>query len=124
MWNQETGKPSSRLRALMARERPLLVPGAHDALSAKIVETAGFNSVYCSSLGTALSLVGLPDTGLTTESEMVLAVRYIADAVTIPVIADAADGFGNAINVMRTVRDFIKAGAAAVHIDDQAPPSR
>jgi 2-methylisocitrate lyase-like PEP mutase family enzyme len=124
MWDPTTERASTRLRALITRERPLLVPGAHDAMSAKVVERAGFDAVYGSSLGTALSLVGLPDTGLVTATEVNLAARYAADAVSIPLIADAGDGYGDAINAMRTTRDFIAAGVAGIHLDDQRFPSR
>jgi 2-methylisocitrate lyase-like PEP mutase family enzyme len=112
------------LRELIEEQRPLLVPGVHDAMSAKVVEFVGFSSVYCSSLGTALSLLGLPDTGLATATEIVLAARYIADAVSIPLIADAGNGFGDVSNVMRTTHDFIKAGVGAIHLDDQQSPSQ
>jgi 2-methylisocitrate lyase-like PEP mutase family enzyme len=112
------------LRALVTGERPLLIPGAHDAMSARIVEQAGFSAVYVSSLGTALARLGLPDTGLITATEMHLTARYTADAVAIPLVADASDGHGNAINAMRTTRDFIAAGVAGIHLDDQQPPPR
>jgi 2-methylisocitrate lyase-like PEP mutase family enzyme len=124
MWETAQERPSIRLRALMVRERPLLVPGAYDALSAKIVERVGFSAVYLTSLGTALSRIGLPDVGLITATEVISAVRYTVDAVNIPVIADADNGYGNALNVMRTVRDLISAGAAGLHLDDQSSPPR
>jgi len=124
MWEIAGERQSVRLRALMAGERPLLIPGAYDALSARIAERVGFGAVYLSSLGTALSLVGLPDAGLTTATEMVETARRVADAVGVPVIADADDGYGNAINVMRTVRDCIASGVGGVHIDDQLAPVR
>jgi 2-methylisocitrate lyase-like PEP mutase family enzyme len=89
-----------------------------------VIDNSGFSAVYCSGLGSALSLVGVPDVGLMTETETVFALRYIVDAVKVPVIGDGADGFGNAINTMRTVRDFIRAGVAGMHIDDQVAPSR
>src|SRR3989442_6452140 len=74
--------------------------------------------------GTSLSLLGMPDAGLATMTEMHLNARYIANAVAVPVIADADNGYGNAINVMRTVREYICTGVAAIHIEDQAIPKR
>jgi 2-methylisocitrate lyase-like PEP mutase family enzyme len=124
MFDQKTERPGTRLRASLAREQPLLIPGAHDAMSAKLVELGGFPAVYISSLGSALSLLGMPDTGLITATEMQLAARYTADSLTIPLVADASDGYGNAINVMRTTRDFIAAGVAGIHLDDQQSPPR
>ena len=124
MWMSAGSGASAELRRLLSTERPVLVPGAHDALSAMVIDNSGFSAVYCSGLGSALSLVGVPDVGLMTETETVFALRYIVDAVKIPVIGDGADGFGNAINTMRTVRDFIRAGVAGMHIDDQLAPSR
>jgi 2-methylisocitrate lyase-like PEP mutase family enzyme len=93
-------------------------------MSAKVLERAGFPTVYMTGYGTSLSLLGLPDAGLATMSEMHLNARYIANAVTVPVIADADNGYGNAINVMRTVREYIQTGVAGIHIEDQAIPKR
>jgi 2-methylisocitrate lyase-like PEP mutase family enzyme len=109
---------------LLAREKPLLVLGAYNAMSAKIVEAAGFPAVYMTGYGTSLSLLGLPDAGLATATEVQLNARYIANAVSIPVIADADNGYGNAINVIRTVREYIQTGVAAIHIEDQIIPKR
>jgi 2-methylisocitrate lyase-like PEP mutase family enzyme len=103
---------------------PLLVPGCYDAMSAKVLERAGFPAVYMTGYGTSLALLGLPDAGLATMSEMHLNARYIANAVRVPVIADADNGYGNAINVMRTVREYIQTGVAGIHIEDQAIPKR
>jgi 2-methylisocitrate lyase-like PEP mutase family enzyme len=100
------------------------VPGCHDALSAKVIEACGFEAIQISGYGLAASLLGKPDVGLLTLDEIVMITRYITRAVAIPVIADADTGFGNAINVMRTVEDFIGAGAAAIHIEDQVAPKR
>jgi 2-methylisocitrate lyase-like PEP mutase family enzyme len=93
-------------------------------MSAKVLERAGFPTVYMTGYGTSLSLLGLPDAGLATMSEMHLNARYIANAVTVPVIADADNGYGNAINVMRTVREYIQTGVSGIHIEDQAIPKR
>ena len=117
-------KSSTRLRRLLAQGKTLVKPGAHNALSARIIEQAGFPCCGVTGYGVSVSLLGRPDVGLTTMSEVVMVARYIAQAVDIPVIADADTGFGNAINVMRTVEDFIGAGAAAIHIEDQVAPKR
>jgi 2-methylisocitrate lyase-like PEP mutase family enzyme len=116
--------PGARLRALLKEGRTLVKPGAYNALSAMIIEQAGFPCCGVTGYGVSASLLGKPDAGLVTLGEMVMISRYIARAVKIPVIADADTGFGNAINVMRTVEDFITAGVAAVHIEDQVAPKR
>jgi 2-methylisocitrate lyase-like PEP mutase family enzyme len=124
MWEMAKDRASIRLRTAMAKERPLLVPGAYDALSAKILTTVGFDALYLSSLGIALAYAGLPDIGLVTGPEQALVARHIAGTVGAAVIADADDGHGNAITVMRTVRDFIAAGVAGIELDDQVGPGR
>jgi 2-methylisocitrate lyase-like PEP mutase family enzyme len=116
-------RATTRLRQLLTAA-PLIVPGCYDAMSAKVLERAGFPAVYMTGYGTSLALLGLPDAGLATMSEMHLNARYIANAVTVPVIADADNGYGNAINVMRTVREYIQTGVAGIHIEDQAIPKR
>src|SRR5262245_54212815 len=93
-------------------------------MSARVLEAAGFEAIYMTGYGTSLSLTGLPDVGLTTLSEMVANARYIASAVNVPLLADADTGFGNAINVMRTVREYIGAGVAGLHLEDQVSPKR
>jgi len=117
-------KPSARLRELLKQRKTLVKPGAFNALSAMIIEKAGFPCCGVSGYGVSASLLGKPDVGLVTLNEIVMIARYIASAVSIPVIADADTGFGNAINVMRTVEDFIGAGVAAIHIEDQVAPKR
>jgi 2-methylisocitrate lyase-like PEP mutase family enzyme len=116
-------RATTRLRELL-RSAPLIVPGCYDALSARVLERAGFPAVYMTGYGTSLALLGLPDAGLATMSEMHLNARYIANAVAVPVIADADNGYGNAINVMRTVREYIQTGVAAIHLEDQIIPKR
>src|SRR5918994_5770985 len=116
-------RATSRLRQLLT-SAPLVVPGCYDAMSAKVLEQAGFPAVYMTGYGTSLALLGLPDAGLATMTEMHLNARYIAGAVGVPVIADADNGYGNAINVMRTVREYIRTGVAGIHIEDQAIPKR
>ena len=117
-------RATSQLRQLLKSGKPLFVPGCYNALSARIVAEAGFPAIYMTGYGTSLSLLGLPDAGLATMTEMHLNARYIANAVQVPVIADADNGYGNAINVMRTVREYIGTGVAGIHIEDQAIPKR
>lgn len=111
------------LRGLMERKRLLVVPGVYDALTARIVKYCGFQAIYMTGYGTAASY-GYPDFGLLTMSEMVENVRQITNAVDIPLVADADTGYGNAINVYRTVREYEKAGAAAIQLEDQTWPKR
>ena len=117
-------RASTRLRELIARGPTLYVPGCYNAMSARVLEGAGFDAIYMTGYGTSLALTGLPDVGLTTMSEMVANARYIASAVKIPLIADADTGFGNAVNVIRTVREYIGAGVAGIHLEDQVSPKR
>lgn len=120
----ETARPTTRLRALIEAHRPLVVPGCFNAMSARILEDAGFPALYMSGYGTSLNLLGLPDAGLATLTEMALNARLIAAAVRVPLIADADTGFGNAINVVRTVEEYIRAGVAGLHLEDQVAPKR
>jgi 2,3-dimethylmalate lyase len=117
-------KKTTRLRELLKRKEILVAPGAHDALAAKIVAKAGFEAVYFTGYGQAASHLGGPDVGLLTMTEMAMRARNFAAAVDIPVIADADTGFGNAVNTMRTVREFEAAGVAAVQIEDQVAPKK
>jgi len=117
-------RATSQLRRLLKSGQPLFVPGCYNALSARILADVGFPAVYMTGYGTSLSLLGMPDAGLATMTEMHLNARYIANAVAVPVIADADNGYGNAINVMRTVREYIGTGVAGIHIEDQAIPKR
>jgi 2-methylisocitrate lyase-like PEP mutase family enzyme len=113
-----------RLRELLARPEPLVAPGAYDALSARLVEQAGFDVVYMTGFGTTAALAGRPDVGLLTGTEMIDNARRIAAAVDVPVIADADTGYGNAINVVRTVQAYEQAGVAGIHIEDQVMPKK
>lgn len=115
--------PGAKLRKLLAGDRIVLGGGAHDALSARIVELSGFP--LCVVTGAGVSMCrGYPDVGLVTMEEMVRNARYIAEAVDIPIIVDADNGYGNAINARRTVREFERAGVAGIHIEDQVWPKR
>ncbi|WP_425058270.1 isocitrate lyase/PEP mutase family protein [Sporomusa carbonis] len=117
-------RQTSVLRQLLAGGGIVVAPGAHDALTAKIIEKTGFPAVYMTGYGQAASHLGKPDVGLLTMSEMVARAANIVEAVNIPVIADADTGFGNAINVMRTVREYEKAGVAAIQLEDQVAPKK
>lgn len=112
------------LREIIAQEKTVVVPGAHDAFTAKIYKQAGFRVVYMTGSGATASLIGMPDVGLLTMTEMVNHARNIVNAVDIPVICDADNGYGNPINVMRTVREYEQAGVAGIHIEDQVAPKR
>lgn len=113
-----------RLRELLSSRDVILAPGAFDALSARLVESAGFEAVYMTGFGTSAGLLGYPDVGLLTMTEMVENARRIVDAVNIPVIADADTGYGNPINVIRTVQEYENAGVAGIHIEDQIFPKK
>ena len=117
-------RQTTRLRELLRTGQSLVVPGCYNALSARILAEVGFPAVYMTGYGTSLSLLGMPDAGLATMTEMHLNARYIAGAVSVPVIADADNGYGNAINVIRTVREYVGTGVAGIHIEDQAIPKR
>ena len=114
----------ARLRELLARPEPLLVPGAYDALSARLVEHAGFDAVYMTGFGATASLLGMPDVGLLSLPDMVDNAGRMARAVDVPLISDADTGYGNAINVARTVQQFERAGVSAIHLEDQVAPKR
>ena len=111
------------LRDLLARPEMVIAPGAYDAISAMMIEQAGFPAVYMTGSGTAASL-GFPDFGLTTMTEMVENAAVIARSVSLPVISDADTGYGNELNVTRTVREFEARNVAAIHIEDQVAPKR
>jgi 2,3-dimethylmalate lyase len=102
----------------------VLAPGCYDALGARLVEEAGFGAVYMTGFGTSAGRLGRPDVGLLTLTEMVDNARRIVQATDVPVIADADTGYGNPLNVIRTVHDYAAAGVAAIHIEDQVMPKR
>ena len=114
---------ASRLRGLLQRDGMVVAPGAYDCITAKLIDQAGFAAVYMTGAGTAASL-GYPDFGLVTMSEMVANAGRIAATVDAPVIADADTGYGNELNVFRTVREFERCGVAAIHIEDQGFPKK
>ncbi len=115
---------ASRLQALLGQGRLIVMPCCFDALSAKLIEVAGFPLTFMSGFAVAAARLALPDTGLISYGEMLDQGRTICEAVTIPVIGDGDTGYGNALNVKRTVRGYAMAGFAAVMIEDQRAPKR
>ena len=111
-------------RELLAQPGPVLLPGCYDALGARLIEQAGFDVVYMTGFGTSASLLGRPDVGLLGLNEMVDNARRITAATDLPVIADADTGYGNQINVIRTIQTYEQAGVAGVHIEDQMLPKK
>jgi 2-methylisocitrate lyase-like PEP mutase family enzyme len=114
---------ASRLRDLLRQDGMVVAPGAYDCISARVIEQAGFAAVYMTGAGTSATL-GYPDFGLVTMSEMAENAGRIATAVGVPVIADADTGYGNELNVTRTVREYEKRGVAGLHIEDQGFPKK
>ncbi len=119
----DTPNPRRRLRALLEQDALVIAPGAYDCITAMLIEQAGFSAVYMTGAGTAASL-GYPDYGLVTMSEMADNAGRISNAVGVPVIADADTGYGNELNVTRTVREYERRGVAALHIEDQGFPKK
>jgi carboxyvinyl-carboxyphosphonate phosphorylmutase len=116
---------TTRLRELLARPDALIIPGAYDALSARLIVQTGFPAVYMTGFGTSASVLGQPDVGLLTMSEMVSRAAALASvAGDVPLIADADTGYGNPINVRRTIREYERAGVAGLHIEDQVWPKK
>jgi len=112
-----------RLRAMLNSPEMVVAPFVFDAFQARLAQAAGFHTVYMTGFGTAAAR-GFPDVGLLTMAEMVENVRAIANAIDVPLICDADTGYGNPVNVYRTVREYEAAGAAALHIEDQVWPKR
>src|SRR6185312_11117188 len=119
-----SARDRSPLPDLIEGGEMVLAPGCYDALGARLIEEAGFPAAYMTGFGTAASRLGRPDVGLLSLPEMLENARLIAQAVDIPVIADADTGYGNSINVIRTVREYEAAGVAALHIEDQVMPKK
>ncbi len=115
-------KPS--LRKLLLEKNPILAPGAYDAMSALLIQKAGFDVVYMTGFGTSASQLGQPDVGLLTMPEMVSNAKRIVQAVDIPVIADGDTGYGNPLNVMRTVTEYENVGVSAIQVEDQVSPKK
>jgi 2-methylisocitrate lyase-like PEP mutase family enzyme len=117
-------RPTTRLKALLLRRAAVVVPGTPNALFARVIEDLGFEAVYVTGAGIANMSLGVPDIGLVTLSELAEHVAAISDAVDVPVLADADTGFGNPVNVVRTVRVLERAGAAGIQIEDQVFPKK
>jgi carboxyvinyl-carboxyphosphonate phosphorylmutase len=111
-------------RAQLQQQGVLVIPGAFCALAARLIEQLGFPAVYMTGYGTSSAIIGKPDAGFVTMTEMVLNAKNIVTSVALPVISDADTGYGNAVGVMRTVREFEQAGVAGIHIEDQAWPKK
>ena len=114
----------ARLRELLNSGQTVVAPGAFDPLAARLVEEAGFAAVYMTGFGTSAALLGRPDVGLLTMTEMADSAGRIAACVDIPLIADADTGYGNPLNVIRTVGAYEAAGVAGLHIEDQVAPKK
>ncbi|MBK1836693.1 isocitrate lyase/PEP mutase family protein [Azospirillum sp. YIM B02556] len=112
------------LKQLLGRGEIVMAPGAQDALTARLVQAAGFPALYMTGFGATAVRLGTPDLGLMTQTEMTTHARDMARAVTIPIIADADTGYGGPANIERTVREYLQAGVAAVHFEDQMAPKR
>ena len=112
------------LRDRLQSARMLLVPGASDALTARVVAQSGFEAVYMTGLGATAARLGMPDLGLMTQTEMADQARHMCRAVNIPVVADADTGYGGPLNIRRAVADYVQAGIGALHLEDQVAPKR
>ncbi len=117
-------RPTTKLRQLLQEPGIIVAPGAYDCLTAKIIEGVGFPAVYMTGSGTSVTQVGLPDLGMATMTEMVTNAANIAATIDVPIIADADTGYGGTLNIHRTVRQYERAGVAALHIEDQDIPKR
>ena len=115
---------ASKLRVLLQRPGIIKAIGAHDALSAKLIQQAGFDAIWASGFGISASLKCVPDASFVTSTEQLEIERNMVEAVSIPIIADCDTGYGNALNVMRTVNDHERAGVAAICIEDNVYPKR
>ena len=117
-------RPTTKLRQLLRGPGIIVAPGAYDCFTAKLIEREGFPAVYMTGAGTALTRLGQPDLGFATLNEMVSNAAAIAATVSVPLIADADTGYGGSLNVYRTVREYERAGVAALHLEDQVFPKR
>ena len=117
-------KPTARLRAQLNAGRTIWAAGAYDALSARMIAEAGFDAILTSGFGVSASHLGRPDVELYTMTENLAVVRHACSVVDTPVVADCDTGYGNAVNVLRTVREFEQAGVAGVILEDQVSPKR
>ncbi|MCR5856244.1 oxaloacetate decarboxylase [Mesorhizobium sp. J428] len=116
--------PAARLKERLSNPGIILAPGASDSITARLVERAGFEAIYMTGFGATATRLGMPDIGLLTQTEMTEHARNMVRATTVPVIADADTGYGGPSNIHRTVREYIQAGVAAIHLEDQVAPKR
>lgn len=124
MADMEHRSPGARFRAVLEQERPLQIAGAINAYTARMAQATGFRALYLSGGGVAANSLGLPDLGISTMEDVLIDVRRITDATPLPLLVDIDTGWGSAFNIARTIRSMIKAGAAAVHIEDQVGAKR
>jgi methylisocitrate lyase len=124
MTSAPSASPGTRLRAAVAAESPLQVVGAINAFTARMAAACGFKAVYLSGGGVAANSLGVPDLGISTLDDVLTDIRRITDACALPLLVDADTGWGGAFNIARTVRSFIKFGAAGLHIEDQVQSKR
>lgn len=117
-------RTTTRLRQMLKEPGITVAPGAYDCLTARIIQKEGFQAVYMTGAGTSIAQLGYADLGLASVTEMVANAAAIAGSVDVPVIADADTGYGGVLNVQRTVRQYERAGVAAIHIEDQESPKR
>lgn len=122
--NRSQESAGARFRAAVEAERPLQVAGAINAYSARLAQATGFRALYLSGGGVAANSLGLPDLGISTMEDVLIDVRRITDATDLPLLVDIDTGWGSAFNIARTIRSMIKAGAGAVHIEDQVGAKR
>ncbi|HEY6484230.1 MAG TPA: methylisocitrate lyase [Steroidobacteraceae bacterium] len=120
----ERPSPGARLRAAIEAERPLQVVGAINAYVARMAQATGFRALYLSGGGVAANSLGMPDLGISTMDDVLIDIRRITAASTLPLLVDADTGWGSAFNIARTVRSFLNAGAAGLHIEDQVAAKR
>ena len=116
--------PGARFRAAVSEERPLQVVGAINAYAARLAAACGFRALYLSGGGVAANSLGVPDLGISTMDDVLIDIRRITDSCPLPLLVDADTGWGGAFNIARTVRSFVKAGAAGLHIEDQVQAKR
>ena len=116
--------PGARLRTALLEERPLQVVGAINAFTARMAAATGFKALYLSGGGVAANSLGVPDLGISTMDDVLIDIRRITDACALPLLVDADTGWGGAFNIARTVKSFIKFGAAGLHIEDQVQSKR
>jgi 2-methylisocitrate lyase-like PEP mutase family enzyme len=117
-------RSTTQLKTILSQRNAAPVPGTANAMFARVIEELGFSAVYITGAGIANMEIGVPDVGLTTMTEIAETLMRIADCVSIPIIVDADTGFGNAVNMVRTIRTFEKAGAAGIQIEDQVFPKK